>query len=176
MQIPQPRGPLTEALLDALTSGSADFEHLLAVRPAPGEDAALALWVLHELHYRGFDAVPDDLEWDPDLLRLRATLERDLEARLRERFTPPAGLSFVEDFFDWLADQDGLSVAAHVQRHADRAQVEELLRVRSIYHLKEADPTAWVVPRLGTRAKAALVELQYDEYGAGDPNRLHHHL
>jgi hypothetical protein len=26
------------------------------------------------------------------------------------------------------------------------------------------------------RAKAALTELQYDEYGAGDPNRLHHHL
>jgi hypothetical protein len=63
-----------------------------------------------------------------------------------------------------------------VHRDADRHQVEELLRVRSLYHLKEADPVAWLVPRLGTRTKAALVELQYDEYGGGDPGRLHHHL
>ena len=48
--------------------------------------------------------------------------------------------------------------------------------MRSIYHLKESDPTAWLVPRLAVRAKAALMELQYDEYGAGDPNRLHAHL
>ncbi|MDO9494939.1 MAG: iron-containing redox enzyme family protein, partial [Nocardioides sp.] len=27
-----------------------------------------------------------------------------------------------------------------------------------------------------TAAKAALMELQYDEYGAGDPNRVHSHL
>ena len=52
----------------------------------------------------------------------------------------------------------------------------DLLRMRSIYHLKEADPSAWVVPRLDTAPKAALVELLYDEYGAGDPNKLHHHL
>jgi hypothetical protein len=176
MQIPQARGPLTEALFGALGSGSADFYPVLAVGGAHGEDAALALWTLYELHYRGFDVVPDGLEWDPQLLRLRAVLERDLETRLRERFTPPQGLSFVDDFFDWVADHDGPSLAAYVHRHADRAQVEELLRLRSIYHLKEADPSAWVVPRLGTRAKAALVELQYDEYGAGDPNRLHQHL
>ena len=50
------------------------------------------------------------------------------------------------------------------------------MRVRSVYHLKEADPTSWVIPRLPTAAKAALVELQYDEYGAGDPARLHAHL
>ena len=52
----------------------------------------------------------------------------------------------------------------------------DLLRMRSLYHLKEADPSAWAVPRLETAPKAALVELLYDEYGAGDPNRLHHHL
>jgi hypothetical protein len=176
MQIPQPRGPLTESLFGTLRAGSDDFYPVLAVGVSEGEDAALALWVLHELHYRGFEEVPDELEWDPQLLRLRAALERDLELRLRERFTPPEGLSFLDHFFDWVAEQDGASVAAHVQREADREQVLELLRVRSIYHLKESDPTAWVVPRLGVRAKAALMELQYDEYGGGDPNRLHHHL
>jgi hypothetical protein len=141
-----------------------------------GEDAALALWVLHELHYRGFDDVDDRLEWDPELIRLRGELERDLEDRLRDRFTAPTGLSFVEDFFDWVDDQDGASLARHVHRDASREQVDELLRIRALYHLKESDPVAWLVPRLGVRAKAALMELQYDEYGGGDPNRLHHHL
>lgn len=176
MQIPQPRGPLTEALFGALRSGSDDFYSVLAVGASEGEDAALALWVLHELHYLGFDDVPDALEWDPQLLRLRSVLERDLEQRLRDRFTPPEGLGVVDDLLGWVDEQDGASVASHVHRYADREQVLELLRVRSIYHLKESDPVAWVVPRLGVAAKAALMELQFDEYGNGDPNRLHHHL
>ena len=171
MHLPQPRGPLTEELFSSLRTGAA-----VPTANASGEDAALALWVLHELHYGGFDELDERLEWDADLLRLRAGLERDLEDRLRGRFTPPEGVSFVDDFFDWLEDQDGASIARHVHRDASREQVDELLRIRSIYHLKESDPVAWLVPRLGVRAKAALMELQFDEYGNGDPNRLHHHL
>ena len=79
-------------------------------------------------------------------------------------------------FFGWVAAQDGASTAAYVHRHATGEQALELLRLRSVYHLKESDPTAWAVPRLPTAAKAALMELQYDEYGTGDPNRLHAHL
>jgi hypothetical protein len=174
MKIPRPRGALTEVLFETLLTGS----DLPSVPESPdATDAALALWVLYELHHRGFDDVADDREWDVDLLRVRAALELDLEARLRERWAgPPATGAFSEDFFDWVAEHDGVSLAAHVQRDADRAQVLDLLRVRSIYHLQESDPTTWVVPRLGVRSKAALMELQYDEYGAGDPNRLHHHL
>jgi hypothetical protein len=177
MQVPQPRGPLTEELFSAFRLGSDDFYAVLAVAPtATGEDAALALWALHQLHYTGFDGVPDELEWDPQLIRVRGLLERDLEARLRERVELPTGRSFTEDFFDWLDEQDGPSLARFVHRDATAEQLHDLLRVRSVYHLKEADPTAWVVPRVGTAAKAALMELQYDEYGDGDPNRLHHHL
>ncbi|MGB0100234.1 MAG: iron-containing redox enzyme family protein [Nocardioides sp.] len=177
MPLPQPRGALTEELIGALRSPTADFSTVVAAAPdATGADAALALWMLHELHYRGFAEVDDRLEWDPQLLQVRAELERDLETRLRGRFTAPEGRSFTEDLFAWLDEQDGVSLARHVQRDASRDQVLELLRVRSLYHLKEADPVAWVVPRLGVRAKAALMELQYDEYGGGDPNRLHHHL
>lgn len=172
MTLPRPRGPLTEALFEALRTGSTATIDL----PASGDDAALALWVLHELHYRGFPGVDESLEWDPHLLRLRTRLEADLEARLRSRFSRPEGLTFVDDVFDWIDEQDGPSLARHVHRDADRDQVVDLLRVRSIYHLKESDPVAWLVPRLGVRAKAALMELQYDEYGDGDPNRLHHHL
>lgn len=176
-RLPQARGPLTEELLSALRARTDDFFSVLATAPtATGDDAALALWVLHELHYRGFEEVDDHLEWDPQLIRVRTLLERDLEARLRSRFTRPDGLSFVDDVFDWIDGQDGVSLARHVHRDADRDQVLDLLRARSLYHLKESDPVSWVVPRLGVRAKAALMELQYDEYGDGDPNRLHHHL
>jgi Iron-containing redox enzyme len=175
MRIPRPRGALTEVLFDTLLTGAEVTPS--PFRQAEGEDAALALWVLYELHHHGFDDVPEELEWDTDLLRLRAELERDLEARLRSRWPgAPSAAVFTEDLFDWVSEQDGPSLTAFVQRDADREQVLELLRVRSIYHLQEADSTSWVVPRLGVRSKAALMELQYDEYGAGNPNRLHHHL
>jgi Iron-containing redox enzyme len=44
---------------------------------------------------------------------------------------------------------------------------------RSIYHLKEADPHTFAVPRLTGRAKAALIEIQFDEYGGGRPEDMH---
>ena len=175
-RLPQARGPLTAELLGALRAGT-DFSTVLTTAPtAVGDDAALALWVLHELHYRGFAEVDDSLEWEPTLLQVRGLLEADLERRLRDRWAPPQGLSFVDDALEWIDGQDGVSLARHVHRDADRDQVLDLLRVRSLYHLKESDPVSWLVPRLGVPAKAALMELQFDEYGNGDPNRLHHHL
>ncbi len=175
MLTPKPRGALSGALVEVLRGG--DVALLSGVAPESDDDAQLALWALYELHYQGFEDVDDGLEWDPTLLGLRADLERDLEARLRSRCTwsVPEG-PFAESFFARVAAHEGPSLAAYVQRHADVEQVLELLRLRSVYHLKEADPTAWVVPRLPVGVKAALMELQYDEYGGGDPNRLHAQL
>ena len=99
---------------------------------------------------------------------------QDLEAvSARTLARASAGVELGTGFFDWVADHDGPSLARHVQTAATEEQVLDLLRFRSVYHLKEADPTTWVVPRLPTAPKAALVELQYDEYGVGDPDRLH---
>ena len=120
MFLPQPRGPLTEELFGAFRTGTTDFGSTLDEAPtATGADAALALWVLYELHYRGFAKVDDELEWDPQLLTVRRLLERDLEARLRSRFVLPEGLSFVDDAFDWIDEHDGPSLARHVHRDAD---------------------------------------------------------
>jgi hypothetical protein len=44
---------------------------------------------------------------------------------------------------------------------------------RSAYQLKEADPHSWALPRMTGGPKAALVEIQADEYGGGDPARMH---
>ncbi len=182
MMLPKPRGSLSEwsferlrATSDRRPPGSWDD---VPVEGDDADDAAVTLWALHELSYGGFEDVPDRAETDPLVLVLRARLEDELEARLRARWTggTTAPEEVADALFALVGADDGPSIAEHVHRKADREQVLELLRQRSVYHLKEADPSAWVVPRLPVRAKAALVELQFDEYGGGDPNRTHSHL
>ncbi len=178
MRAPSPRGALSAWLVSTL-AGDPEFG---APAPAPtGSDGvaddAIALWILHELHYRGFEEVEGRWEWHPDLAGVRVRLERDLEARLRARYPFPApGDDIVADLTRMIETHEGPSLARHLQHGATREHAESLLRQRSIYHLKEADPTSWVVPRLTGRSKAALIEVQFDEYGHGDPARLHHHL
>ena len=55
-------------------------------------------------------------------------------------------------------------------------QWREYLTLRSVYHLKEGDPHTFAIPRLSGRAKAAMVEIQADEYGGGSPQRMHSEL
>jgi hypothetical protein len=181
--LPKARGPLSTAVFQALRGLPQEDAFDVGLPAESGEDAAITLWVLYELSYRGFDDVDDAAEWHPSLLGLRHRLETDLERSLRERWqgvpeehVGATGDAFAQGLFSFIADHDGPSLARYVHTEADREQVLDLLRVRSIYHLKEADATAWVVPRLGVVPKAALMELQYDEYGVGDPNRLHAHL
>lgn len=186
-KLPLPRGPLSGELVDVLSSAVDDDRSPLRAEPRHGaEDRALSLWVLHELHYRGFDGVDEAWEWSPALARLRRDLESDLEGRLRARHaaardgndTALVAGEALDDVGDAVlalaAAHDGPSLARHVQRTATYTEVVELLRQRSIYHLKEADPTSWTVPRLEAGPKAALLQVQYDEYGVGDPERLHH--
>ncbi|MFE6645624.1 iron-containing redox enzyme family protein [Nocardioides sp. NPDC057772] len=170
--LPKSRGTLSAAVFNALQSGATAG---LEPSPESEEDAQIALWALYELHYRGFDEVDAELEWDADLLRLRRDLERSFEAELRKRWEA-SPLREAGELTGLIEGHDGPSLARFVQRKADREQVLEILQHRSLYHLKEADPTTWVVPRLDTRPKAALMEILFDEYGDGDPNRLHHHL
>lgn len=177
MHLPTPRGKLSTSLVDALRS--AHPEPVDAALADGADDAALTLWMLHELSYAGFSDVAEDHEWHPGLLALRRALEADLEERVRERFPgvpPGASDDLVTTFFDYVEGHDGPSVASHVHTDATREQVLELLRWRSVYHLKEADPSSFVLARLTRPARAALAELLYDEYGAGRPERLHSHL
>ena len=177
MKTPQARGDLSGALFAAMTGHSPDWDLVRRLPASSTADAHIALWSMYELHYRGLEDVAEDLEWHPGILTVRRRLEVEFESELRSRFTPPLSQQpFEEALFDYVQQHDGLSLAAHVQRGFDREQVLELLRLRSLYHLKESDATAWLVPRLATRPKAALMELLFDEYGAGDPNRLHAHM
>lgn len=55
-------------------------------------------------------------------------------------------------------------------------ELREYVAHRSLYHLKEADPQAWVIPRLDGQAKASLVSVEHDEFGAGRGERVHARL
>ncbi|WP_369200515.1 iron-containing redox enzyme family protein [Streptomyces sp. PU-14G] len=180
--LPEPRGPLSTGVLAALTGGSGHLDDLparVATADPYGEDLHLALYVLYELHYRGFAQVAEDREWDPDLLRVRRALEDHFLAALRRDV--PAGRTVDEAFGELLvepvepAGHEG-GVAHHLQHHGERWQLREYAALRSLYHLKEADPHAWVIPRLTGAEKAAMVAIEYDEFGAGRAEDVHARL
>jgi hypothetical protein len=81
-----PRGPLSATVVTALAQGPSSEQLPLAdVDQADpyGEDLTLALYTFYELHYRGFDGVDPLWEWEPELLRLRAMMERAFLTALR---------------------------------------------------------------------------------------------
>ena len=182
MRLPSPRGPLSTRVVTMLSEGRPGSTELSDTTCAITDpDAQLALWTLYELAYRGFDEVSDGLEWDPDLLRLRGSLEVTFEDEVRRSVT---GLVESVRDVDDPAEQvlamvdrsDGVSLSTYLRREATRDQVLDYLRERSVQQLKESDPQSFVLPRLTGAAKVALAEIQYDEYGAGDPERLHQRL
>jgi hypothetical protein len=186
MQLPEPRGPLGDALhadLTGATEISAATVELArraagAADPLHDDDLQLSLAVAYELHYRGFDGVADDWEWEPTLLQLRALLERAHLAALRTLTgTPrPADDPIDRQLTALIAADDGPSLSAYMAKRGTLEQWREYLTLRSVYHLKEGDPHTFAVPRLSGRAKAAMVEIQADEYGGGSAERMHSEL
>ncbi len=191
MRLPEARGQASETTFRAIS----DTPHLSlsaaqdAVTAAMGrtqdilhdEDLQVTLFVLYELHYRGVDGVDDRWEWHPELLRLRRIIEDAFEERLREvvpmpPVPTPTRRAVAEALFDLTAADNGPSLSHYVAKSATDEQLHEFLMQRSIYQLKEADPHSWAIPRLEGTAKAALVEIQSDEYGGGRPERVHQHI
>lgn len=194
MLLPVPRGILTSALLDALLAGGSAPEKLdqlaalgKSAVAASGDllrddDLQLALFCLYELHYSGLEGVDPTMEWEPELIRLRGTLEAAFEATLRNvvpvpEAPEPDAEAVAQTLFSLAAEDDGPSVSRFIARQATEDQLREFLILRSVYQLREADPHSWAIPRLPVgRAKAALVEIQADEYGGGRPERMHSKL
>jgi hypothetical protein len=180
MALPAPVGPLTEALFESLP-GDPDAGLATAPRPGGGDpladlDLQLALYACYELHYAGFEGVDERWEWEPSLLAFRASLERPFEAAVAELVPAcePAELESVGAALQViLADDGGPPLSRHLEQRGTREQMLEHVIHRSAYQLKEADPHSWGIPRLPPAAKAALLEVQFDEYGGGRPERMH---
>nr|WP_149258389.1 iron-containing redox enzyme family protein [Actinomadura sp. K4S16] len=193
--LPAPRGPLSRAVAAILASGpppgpvhdpadTPETAGLVAETQACdpyGEDLQLALHTCYELHYQGFAGVDPDWEWDPGLLRLRGAMEAVFLAALRRDVWRTAGSEAARDVQGALEELlvepvDARGVSHLLRDEGAWWQVREHAALRSVYHLKEADPHAWVIPRLRGRAKAALVAVENDEFGGGRPEMTHQGL
>lgn len=179
LRVPRPRGPVSAALVERLHGAPGPLRVPLpdaAADPLTDDDLQAALTVCYELHYRGLPGVDERWEWEPSLLALRRDLEAPFEAALREQVTVP-DLPRSEDTDAALraiaAADEGPSLSQHLARHGTEDEFREFAIHRSIYQLKEADPHSWAIPRLSGGPKAALVEIQGDEYGGGRPERVH---
>lgn len=185
------RGPLSSQLLDVLgRPPCADINALPQLEDQISavlaqevdilhdDDAQLSLFILYGLHYGGVIDADDRWEWNPATTTARVQLESALEERIRELvpnpvLPQPRCEEVATALFALASDDDGPSLSRYVAAQATLAQVRELVVQRSIYTLKEADPHSWAIPRLGGRAKVALVEIQADEYGGARPDRMH---
>ncbi|MEO3977797.1 iron-containing redox enzyme family protein [Streptomyces sp. CAU 1734] len=175
--LPHPRGELSHAVLAALTlpPGTPLPEQVTPAADPYGDDLQLALHLCYELHYRGFAGVDPRWEWDPGLLRLRAGIEHLFLSALRADAGPPR--SAEEALAGILVEPvDARGPSHFLKEEGELWHFREYAAQRSLYHLKEADPHAWVIPRLTGRAKAAMVAVEYDEFGAGRAERVHARL
>lgn len=176
--LPGSRGPLSEAIIAALSNGSLD--PLAGADPGQadpfGEDLQLGLYTCYELHYRGFGRVDPGWEWEPELLRLRGLLERRFLSAMRTATPGGDAVDSALDQVSLAATSDAGGVTGHLRDEGEWWQLREFVAHRSLYHLKEADPHAWVIPRLHGRAKASLVAVEFDEFGGGRAERMHARL
>src|SRR4051794_37783929 len=90
--LPASRGPLTAVLLHELREPAHRLPPIVlpdTTEPLADEDLQLALYVLYELHYRGFDGVDERWEWEPSALAVRSVLEDIFEGGLLTAIGPP---------------------------------------------------------------------------------------
>ncbi|ULE35644.1 iron-containing redox enzyme family protein [Mycobacterium sp. IDR2000157661] len=181
--LPAAVGPLSATIVDLLQRG----RPALHVRPFDvpvceadpyGLDLQLALYICYELHYRGFAGVNPKWEWNPALLHVRGRLEESFLAAVRQDVGEIGPGETAEAEMDKLAVEplDGEGPSYYLRDKGTFEQMREYFVHRSVYHLKEADPHAWAIPRLSGHAKAAFVAVEFDEYGGGRGDHVHAHL
>ncbi|HVB71868.1 MAG TPA: iron-containing redox enzyme family protein [Acidimicrobiales bacterium] len=151
--------------------------------PVPGidvltdDDFGLALYLCYEQHYRS--VADPDWEWDLGLLQFRAELERAFLDRLLDEvgYDDRVMAGDVLPNLDWLTNSSsGPSLSGYFVESGTLEQLREFCVHRSAYQLKEADPHTFAIPRLTGEAKAALVDIQIDEYGSGQADKMHSSL
>jgi len=176
---PEPRGPLSTAVLLALQQPSGSLIQIpsvVGIDALADDDLQLALYLCYELHYRGLVGADPGWEWDPGLLGLRAVLERAFLDRLHEEIGPAQptfGGGIREALVELIVGESGPSLSTFLLEQGTFCQFQEFCVHRSAYQLKEADPHTFAIPRICGEAKAAMVEIQHDEYGNGDGDEMH---
>lgn len=179
--LPMPCGPLSDAVCGVLrrpVGAGGQLRPRIAGTDPYGKDLHLTLYVCYELHYRGFAGVDPDWEWDATLLELRSRLEHVFLESVRQDVGPePSHTSAAVEMAAAATEPaHGSGPTWYLRDHGTWEQAREYFVHRSLYHLKEGDPHAWIIPRLTGQAKASFVAIEYDEYGAGSGPRVHQQL
>jgi hypothetical protein len=176
---PRARGPLSAAVLSGIERwpGSlGSVPSVAGVDAMADDDLHLALYLCYELHYHGVAGANADWEWDPDLLGFRAEMEQAFLQRLCDEVGPavPDRVGDVRGALcELIAGAAGPSLSTYLLCSGKLVQMQEFCIHRSAYQLKEADPHTFAIPRLVGEAKAAMVEIQHDEYGSGRAAEMH---
>lgn len=174
-KLPRPRGEWSHAVVELLRGTPGGSVPRLGSADPYGEDLHLALHTCYELHYHGFTAVDPGWEWDTGLLGLRAAMEQRFLRALRDDVPGGADLDAELDRL-LVTPADPAGPTRFLRDEGEWWQMREYFVHRSIYHHKEADPYAWVIPRLHGQAKASLVAVEFDEFGGGRGERVHAQL
>jgi hypothetical protein len=180
--LPAARGPLSAGLIDLIADRSPSDGVPVAGAHADvdpfGVDVQLSLYVCYELHYHGFAGVDAGWEWNPAVLQLRTRLERaflsavaNVVGEIGADDTAAAEMAALS-----VEPVSGRGPSYFLRDQGTWEQVREYFVHYSLYHLKEGDPHAWVIPRLVGQAKASFVAIEYDEFGAGRGARVHAQL
>ncbi len=181
IELPPVRGPWTARLYELLAADS-PLDWLQStggacsdVPAVDDDDLQMALYLCYELHYAGLHGVDPRMEWSPSVLTFRALMEDEFESSLRELVghEEPSASPVGDELQRLVREDHGPPLSRYIQTQGTREQVLEHVVHRSAYQLKEADPHSWAIPRLSGAPKAALVEVQADEYGGGRVERMH---
>ena len=174
---PRSKGPVSAAVLASLMGDRSTAPPVDDADPR-GIDLQLALYVCYELHYRGFAGVDPALEWSPALLGLRERLEGAFLAAVRRDVGAISADESAVAEMEALSVEplDGEGPSYYLRTDGSWKEMREYFVHRSLYHLKEADPHAWVIPRLTGQAKASFVAVEFDEYGGGRGAHVHQQL
>ena len=180
VSLPQPRGETSERVLDALARNPGSVAQRRsqsggsAGRRRPPAGALLLLRAALRRPARGGRALGVGSRGCSDNAPGSSASSRRTLSRRRGRAAGSGARREMDLALRAIADaDDGPSLSSYIERQASLAQLEEFVVHRSAYQLKEADPHSWALPRLSGPPKAALVEIQADEYGGGRPERIH---
>lgn len=175
--LPAARGPLSTAVIDFLAGGRSLTDAVPLVASVgdvlTDDDLHLALWCAYELHHHGFVGVDDGLEWSPELIGFRSHVEHAFEAALRSEHHD--GSLPVEPVMALrvIGERAAPPLAATLEESGTLDHLREFAIHRSAYQLKEADAHTFAIPRLRGAGRAAMVEIQADEYGWGRRGEAH---
>jgi hypothetical protein len=182
-KLPRAVGPLSSAVIDTLQRSrpalhSRPIDVPVCEADPYGLDLQLALYVCYELHYRGFAGVNPKWEWNPALLHARGRLEEAFLSAVHQDVGEIGTDETAADEMDRLSIEpiDGEGPSYYLRDKGTWEQMREYFVHRSLYHLKEADPHAFAIPRLIGQAKASFVAVEFDEYGGGRGAQIHQQL